>query len=321
MANYIAHLMTTLIEHRFVWFMGIGGIKRKEEHASLCAKLFLVSWRVPARAKSFGRKNYPLSSSFRNQIAACFFARTHESSNSGSTRADAFGYCGKSVPFWRFPNQLSRALERNDNRQVEDLRIAVGEPLASAKFDFANLPKVLAIGVAQPSSGRILLDITAKGGELTAFFDNPIVPLGFENRRQRLRRRATRKTRAGFACSGVCRYDAPIFGAQGLCELADQDSQGDAVWRLLDFNQQMKMVGHYYERRNLIEASPFQVETLDNRGEGLGKFVFYKLICPDSGKVNQSLDSFQGYHIEIWRFIIKTEKPGHVGIIANGGRR
>ena len=60
-ANEVDHFMAAVVEHLFRRLVRVSLVERKKEHAPLCAKPLLLSWRMPTGAETFGRENYPLS--------------------------------------------------------------------------------------------------------------------------------------------------------------------------------------------------------------------------------------------------------------------
>jgi hypothetical protein len=54
----------------------------------------------------------------------------------------------------------------------------------------------------------------------------------------------------------------------------------------------------------------------DNGIESLGDFIFNEAFRPDLRKSFRSLERFQGDHIKVRRFVIKTVKPSHALIIS-----
>ena len=185
------------------------------------------------------------------------------------------------------------------NGQVQYLEVAVAEPTLSEKVDFTNRLEVACVFAAQPGASRVFANVAAKRRELAALLHDPVVPFGLEDGRGRLRGRATRGTQcgedreAGRARCGVCRNNLPIGVTKRLGKLADQNPQRDAIRNIANLDEQMDVVRHDHEWRDLVKTTPFEVETLDDRDKGLGDFVFNQAIRPDLGKIGQPLESFQ----------------------------
>ena len=127
---------------------------------------------------------------------------------------------------------------------------------------------------------------------------------------------AARLGKGGCARCGVCRNNLPIGVTKRLGKLADQNPKRDAIWNIANLDEQMDVIGHDHERRDLVKATPFEVETPDDRDKGLGNFVFNQAVRSDLGKIGQPLEAFQGDHVEIGRLVVETKETSHKRIIS-----
>ena len=322
----IDHLVATGVERRFVGLFRVGRVEREKKHSPLGAEaLFLARW-MPARAEALRRQNDIGAAGLGNGVPAGFFKRAHEGRDASAARADARSLGEKRFCLGRFERGRAMAFEGVKNGQVQYLEVAVAEPVLSEKLDFPNRLEVARVFAAQPGARRVFANVAAKRRKLAALLHDPVVPLGLEDGRGRLRGRlrgrATCKTlcggvwKWGFARCGVCRNNLPIGIAKRFGKLADQNPKRDAIWNIANLDEQMDVVGHDHERRDLVKATPFDVEALDDRDKDLGDFVFNQASRPEMGKVSQPLESFQGDHVEKGRLVVKTEETGHKDIIA-----
>lgn len=326
----VDHLVATLVEFFSCRLFCIGRVEREKKHATLGAVLLFIARRVPALAEALGRQDDKPSAGLGNRVADGFFERAHESRNACAAWADSTGFGENRFGFARVERGCAMTFERVKNGRVQDFEIAVAEPTSTEKLDFANRLKIAGVCAARPGASGVLLNIAAKGGELAGFLNDPIVPIGGEDRGKRLRRRATRRTLAtrrtfrqeGLALGGVCRHNAPIFGAQGFGELRDENAQRDALFDRLDFDQKMKMVGHDDEGRDFVEATPFLMKRFDDRGKGAGNLVFDQPVGPDLRECGKAGDALKRNHVKVRRLVVEAEEPSHGFIIAKSdGRR
>ena len=322
----IDHLVATGVERRFVGLFRVGRVEREKKHPTLGAEALFLAWWVPARAEALRRQNDIGAAGLGNGVSAGLFKRAHEGRDASAARADARSLGENRFCFGRFERGRAMAFEGVKNGQLQYLEVAVAEPTLPEKLDFTNRLEVARVFAAQPGASRVFANVAAKRRKLAALLHDPVVPLGLEDGwwrlHRRLRGRATCKTlcsgvwKWGFARCGVCRNNLPIGVAKRFGKLADQNPQRDAIGDVANLDEQMDVVRHDHERRDLVEATPFEVEALDDRDKDLGDFVFNQASRPELGKVSEPLESFQGDHVEKGRLVVKTEETGHKGIIA-----
>ena len=152
-------------------------VKREKEHAPLGAEAFLLTRRMPTRAEAFGREDNQGTARTGDGVSAGLFKRAHEGRNARSAWPDALGFREERVPFVRAFRRCAMPLERHEDGQAQKCVVAVGEPPAVEKRDFAHAPEILRVGAAFPGARGIFANVAAKGGELSHFLDNPIVPV------------------------------------------------------------------------------------------------------------------------------------------------
>jgi len=284
-------------------------VKREEEHAPLGAELLLFARRVPTRAEALGRKDDELAASLGDGVSAGLFERAHEGRNARAARPDARGRVDHRQPFGRTFGRRAMAFEGRQDGQVENRAVAVGEPAATEKLDFGHSAEILGVGAALPGACGVFLDVTAKGCKLAGLLDDPIVPVILEYRADETARCGTR----GFAGRGFARANhSPISFGKSLLERVDEATQGDSLGYVANLDQQVKMVGHDHEGRDLFTAAPLHVKALDDRFERAGDFVFDEAVGSDLGKCRQPLESFQGHHVVIRRLVVETGETSHI---------
>lgn len=307
--------MTTFIESRVIAFASSGWVEREKEHSPCRAEVLFYSRRVPSFAESFGREDDEASAGFGDCVAAFFFAGAHEGSDSRASWPNTFCGGDKRSPFARVRDKFARTLERRYYRKVEKRRVAVGEPFAPAELDGRYATKEALVFLAEMGANRIFFYIAPECGELSAFFDDPVVPRFFKD---------VRRGGAGAPLSRtwwVLRIAAsaaqfPVCSSKRFRKLAHQYAERHRLFNFLDFYQEVDMVGHNDERRDFVEASPFKVKVSDDGIEGLSGFVLNKALWSYFRKCFYTLERFQGDHIKVRRFIIKTKKPSHKHIIS-----
>lgn len=307
--------MTTFIESRVITFASAGRVEREKEHSPSCAEALFYSRRVPSFAESFGREDDEISASFGDGVAAFFFAWAHKGSDTRASRPDAFCRRGERPPFARVGNELARTLERRYYGKVDERRIAVGEPFAPAELDGSDATKEALVFLAEMGADRIFFDVAPKRGELPAFFDNPVVPRFFKDVRRSGAGAPLRRTRRVLR-KAASAAQFPVCSSKRFRKLAHQYAESNRLFHILDFYQEVDVVGHNDEGRDFVEASPFKMKVSDNGIEGFGDFIFNKAGRSDLGKRFGTLERFQGDHIKVRRFIIKTKKPSHTLIIS-----
>ena len=313
--NNIAHFMTTFIESRVIAFASASRVKREKEHSPSCAEALFYSRRVPSFAESFGREDDEASASFGDCVAAFLFACAHKGSDARTSRPDALCRRGESPPFARVGNELARTLERRYYRKVEKRRVAVGEPFAPAELDGRDSAEKAFVFLAEISALRVFFDVAPEGSELAALFDNPVVPRFFKDVRRSGAGAPLRRTRRVLR-KAASAAQFPVCSSKRFRKLAHQYAERHRLFHILDFYQEVDVVGHNDEWRDFVEASPFKVKASDNGIEGLGDFIFNKAGRSNLGKRFRTLERFQGDHIKVRRFVIKTKKPSHALIIS-----
>ena len=307
--------MTTFIESRVIAFVRVGRVEREKEHSPCRAEAFFYSRRVPSFAESFGREDDETSAGFGDCVAAFFFAGAHEGSDSRASRPDAVRRRGERPPFVRVWDELARTFERRYYRKVDERRIAVGEPFAPAELDGRDSAEKAFVFLAEISALRVFFDVAPEGGELAALFDNPVVPRFFKDvRRSGAGTPLSRTWRVLRIAASAAQF--PVCSSKRFRKLAHQYAERHRLFHILDFYQEVDVVGHNDEWRDFVEASPFKVKASDNGIEGLGDFIFNKAGRSDLGKRFRTLERFQGDHIKVRRFVIKTEKTSHALIIS-----
>ena len=307
--------MTAVVEGRGIAFVRVGRVEREKEHSSCRAEALFYSRRVPSFAESFGREDDEASASFGDCVAAFLFACAHESADAGAAGSDAGGRRGESPPFARVGNELARTLERRYYRKVEKRRVAVGEPFASAELDGRDSAEKAFVFLAEISARRVLFDVLPEGSELALLLDDPIVPRFFKDVRRSGAGAPLRRTRRVLR-KAASAAQFPVCSSKRFRKLAHQYAERHRLFHILDFYQEVDVVGHNDEWRDFVEASPFKVKASDNGIEGLGDFIFNKAGRSDLGKRFRTLERFQGDHIKVRRFVIKTKKPSHALIIS-----
>ena len=307
--------MTTFIESRVIAFASACRVKREKEHSPCRAEALFYSRRVPSFAESFGREDDEASASLGDCVAAFFFAWAHKSSDSRASRSDAFCRRGERPPFARVGNELARTLERRYYRKIKERRIAVGEPFAFAELDGRDTTKEALVFLAEMGADRIFFDVAPERGELAAFFNDPVVPRFFKDVRRSGAGAPLRRTRRVLR-KAASAAQFPVCSSKRFRKLAHQYAERHRLFHILDFYQEVDVVGHNDEWRDFVEASPFKVKASDNGIEGLGDFIFNKAGRSDLGKRFRTLERFQGDHIKVRRFVIKTEKTSHALIIS-----
>lgn len=307
--------MTTFIESRVIAFAGVGRVEREKEHSPSCAEALFYSRRVPPFAESFGRENDEASASIGDCVAAFFFAWAHEGSDSRASRPDTLCCRGERPPFARVGNELARAFERRYYRKVKERRVAVGEPFAPAELDGRHATKEALVFLAEMGADRVFFDVAPEGGELAAFFDDPVVPRFFKDVRRSGAGAPLRRTRRVLR-KAASAAQFPVCGSKRFRKLAHQYAERHRLFNILDFYQKVDVVGHNDEGRDFVEASPFKMKASDNGIEGFSDFIFNKAGRSDLGKRFHTLERFQGDHIKVRRFVIKTVKASHALIIS-----
>lgn len=307
--------MTTFIESRVIAFASSGRVEREKEHSPCRAEALFYSRRVPSFAESFGREDDETSAGFGDGVAAFFFAWAHEGSDSRASRPDAVRRRGERTPFARVFYKLARTFERRYYRKVEKRRVAVGEPFAPAELDGRYTTKEVLVFLAEVGADRIFFYIAPERGELAAFFDNPVVPRFFKDvRRSGTDAPLSRTRRVLRIAASAAQF--PVCSSKRFRKLAHQYAERHRPFYILDFYQEVDVVGHNDERRDFVEAPPLKVKVSDNGIESLGGFVLNKALWSDFRKNFYILERFQGDHIKVRRFIIKTKKPSHKHIIS-----
>lgn len=307
--------MTTFIESRVIAFVRVGRVEREKEHSSCRAEAFFYSRRVPSFAESFGREDDEASASLGDCVAAFFFAGAHKGSDSRASRADAFCRRGERPPFARVGNELARTLERRYYRKIKERRVAVGEPFAPAELGGRDSAEKAFVFLAEISALRVFFDVAPKRGELAAFFNDPVVPRFFKDVRRSGAGAPLRRTRRVLR-KAASAAQFPVCSSKRFRKLAHQYAERHRLFHILDFYQEVDVVGHNDEGRDFIKASPFKMKVSDNGIESLGGFVLDKAGRSDLGKRFRTLERFQGDHIKVRRFVIKTKKPSHALIIS-----
>ena len=314
-ANDISHFMAAFVESRVIALARIGRIQRKEEHSSRRAKSLLNAWRMPSWPEAFGREYDQFASSLGDCVAAFFFAWAHESADARTSRPDAFCRRGERPPFARVGNELARTLERRYYRKIKERRIAVGEPFAPGKIDARYATEEAGVFMAKISARRVFFDVLPEGGELALLLDNPVMPRFFKDVRRSGAGAPLRRTRRVLR-KAASAAQFPVCSSKRFRKLAHQYAERHRLFHILDFYQEVDVVGHNDEWRDFVEASPFKVKASDNGIEGFGDFIFNKAGRSDLGKRFRTLERFQGDHIKVRRFVIKTKKPSHALIIS-----
>ena len=307
--------MTTFIESRVIAFASASRVEREKKHSPCCAEALFYSRRMPSFAESFGREDDEASSGLGDCVAAFLFAWAHEGSDSRASRSDAFCRCGERSPFARVGNELARAFERRYYRKVKERRIAVGEPFAPAELDGSDATKEALVFLAEMCADRIFFDVAPECGELSAFFNNPVVPRFFKDVRRSGAGAPLRRTRRVLR-KAASAAQFPVCSSKRFRKLAHQYAESNRLFHILDFYQEVDVVGHNDEGRDFVEASPFKMKVSDNGIEGFGDFIFNKAGRSDLRKRFRTLERFQGDHIKVRRFVIKTKKTGHALIIS-----
>lgn len=141
-------------------------VERKEEHAPGGAEALLLARRVPTRAEALGRQHDQPAARAGDGVAAGLFKRAHEGRDARPSGADARGRFDEGVPFGRAFGGRTVALERHENRQIQERAVAVGEPAAAEELDGRDLLKEAGVRAAQGGARRVFADVAAKGGEL-----------------------------------------------------------------------------------------------------------------------------------------------------------
>lgn len=324
----VDHLMAAVVEFGAGGAARLGFVEREVEHAPGGAEAFLFARRMPTRAEALGREDDPRAAGTGDGVSAGLFEWAHEGRDAGSARSDARGRFDEGVPFRRGAyGGRAVALEGHENGQVQERAVAVGEPAAAEKIDGRDLPQEGGVRAAQGGARRVLANVAAKGGELALFLDDPIVPVLFEDRADEtarcrtllLARRETARGpvlksagRRGFARRGFARADhAPVCFGKFFFKRVDESAQRDALGDIAYLDQQVKMVGHDHERRDLFAAPPFQMKAPDDRRERARDLVFDETAGDDSGKLRQPIETLQGDHVEIRRLVVKAFEPAH----------
>lgn len=307
--------MAAFIESRVIAFAGAGWVEREKKHSPSCAEAFFYSRRVPSFAESFGREDDEISASLGDCVAAFFFAWAHEGSDACASRPDALRRRGERSPFARVGNELARAFERRYYGKIEKRSIAVGEPFAPAELDGRDSAEKAFVFLAEMGADRVFFDVAPERGELAAFFDDPVVPRFFKDVRRSGADAPLRRTRRVLR-KAASAAQFPVCGSKRFRKLAHQYAERHRLFNILDFYQKVDMVGHDDKRRDFVEASPFKMKVSDNGIESLGDFIFNKAGRSDLGECFYTLERFQGDHIKVRRFVIKTEKTGHTLIIS-----
>ena len=314
-ANDISHFMTALVESRVIAFVRVGRVEREKEHSSCRAKSLLNAWRMPSWPEAFGREDDEASASLGDCVAAFFFAGAHKGSDSRASRADAGGVFGEGEPFGRILCELSRAFEGCYDRHVENRGVSVCEPFAPGKIDARYATEEAGVFMAKISARRVFFDVLPEGGELAAFFDDPVVPRFFKDVRRSGAGAPLRRTRRVLRIAASA-AQFPVCSSKRFQKLAHQYAERHRLFHILDFYQEVDVVGHNDEGRDFVEASPFKMKASDNGIESLGGFVRDKAGWSDLGKRFRTLERFQGDHIKVRRFVIKTVKASHALIIS-----
>ena len=148
----VDHFVAAVVELLVRRFSGVGGVEREKEHATFSAELFFVARRVPARAEAFGRQDDELAAGFCDGVSGGLFERAHEGRDACAARAEARGLREHCLPLGRAFSRRAMALEGVKNGQLQDLEVAVAEPSATKKLDFANRLKVAGVDAARPSA-------------------------------------------------------------------------------------------------------------------------------------------------------------------------
>lgn len=307
--------MAAFIESRVIAFAGVGRVEREKKHSPCRAEALFYSRRVPSFAESFGREDDEASAGLGDCVAAFFFAWAHEGSDSRASRPDAVRRRGERSPFARVGNELARTFERRYYRKVEKRRVAVGEPFAPAELDGRYTTKESLVFLAEIGALRVFFYIAPERGELAAFFNNPVVPRFFEDfRRSGAGTPLSRTWRVLRKAASAAQF--PVCCSKRFRKLAHQYAERHRLFNILDFYQKVDMVGHDDKRRDFVEASPFKMKVSDDGIEGLSGFVLNKALWSYFRKSFYTLERFQGDHIKVRRFIIKTKKPSHKHIIS-----
>ena len=303
--------MTAFIESRVIAFTSAGRVEREKEHSPCRAEALFYSRRMPSFAESIGREDDEASAGFGDCVAAFLFTWAHKSPDARASRPDALCRRGECPPFARIWDELARTLERRYYRKVKKRRVAVGEPFAPAELDGRDTAEKAFVFLAEISALRVFFDVAPEGGELSAFFNDPVVPRFFKDVRRSgagAPRRVLRK-----AASAA---QFPVCSSKRFRKLAHQYAESNRLFNILDFYQKVDMVGHDDKRRDFVEASPFKMKVSDNGIEGFGDFIFNKAGRSDFGKRFRFLERFQGDHIKVRRFVIKIKKTSHALIIS-----
>lgn len=323
----VDHLVAARVELFLRRLSRVGGVKRKEEHAALGAELLLVARRMPACAEAFGREDDECSAGLGDGVADGFLKRAHESRDACAARADARGFGENRRGLLGVDCGCAMAFESVQHGRVQDCEIAVAIPFPPQEFDFTNRLKIAGVDATRPRAGGVFFDVASKGGELPGFLDDPIVPVFFENRVCRPEvadAAATRKTLRGRVLRrrAAPLRDSPIFVRKIARKLPDECRERFPLVNGFDLDQQVKMVGHDDKGRYLVKAAPLLVEGFDDGSEGAREIVFDQAVGPDLRKRFKALDSLQGHHVEVGRFVVEAEEPSHGLIIAESdGRR
>ena len=307
--------MTAFIESCVIAFASAGRVEREKEHSPSCAEALFYSRRMPSFAESFGREDDEASASPGDCVAAFFFAWAHKGSDSRASRPDTLRRRGECSPFARVGNELARTLKRRYYRKVDERRVAVGEPFAPAELNGCHATKEALVFLAEMGADRIFFDVAPESGELAAFFDDPVVPRFFKDVRRSGAGAPLRRTRRVLR-KAASAAQFPVCSSKRFRKLAHQYAERHRLFHILDFYQEVDMVGHNDEGRDFVEASPFKMKVSDNGIESLGDFIFNKAGRSDLGKRFRTLERFQGDHIKVRRFIIKTKKTSHALIIS-----
>lgn len=322
----IYHFVAALVERPVTRLLCVCRIKREKEHASLGAVFLLVSRRMPTRPKALGRENDKLSTGFGNRVTDLLFERAHESRYARSARANARSFGENRFGFARVERSSTMAFESVKNGKIKNLKIPVPEPTMSKKLDFTNRLEESAVYAAQMGASGIFFNIIAKRRELAAFFDDPIVPIGGENRAFGPEVVVTATTRRTLRGGGVLRRRAatlrnrPILFREFSRKLPDKSWERFLLLGTLKLNHQMKMVRHNNEGRNLFDTGPFCGKARNDRSKLSCQLVFDEFaIRADVGKVSETITPFKRYHIIKWRCIIESKEPSHEDVIIELG--
>ena len=307
--------MTAFVESRVIAFASAGRVEREKEHSPCRAEALFYSRRMPSFAESIGREDDEASTGFGDCVAAFFFAWAHKGPDARASRPDALCRRGECPPFARIWDELARTLERRYYRKVKKRRVAVGEPFAPAKLDGRDTAEEALVFLAEIGALRVFFDVAPEGGELAAFFDDPVVPRFFKDVRRSGAGAPLRRTRRVLR-KAASAAQFPVCSSKRFRKLAHQYAESNRLFNILDFYQKVDMVGHYDKGRDFIKASPFEMKASDNGIQGLGDFIFNKAGRPDLGKCFHSLERFQGDHVKVGRFVIKTKKTSHALIIS-----